>query len=59
MVSEDFFMIFLSLWEQISTGVVVANMNPRGMVGRICVVNHILNIEAAGEDFLKIFSIIQ
>ena len=31
------------LWEQISPGVVVANLNPRGMVGRIYVVNHYAN----------------
>ena len=43
MVSDDFLIIFMSLWEQISAGVVVANLNPRGMVGRIYVVNQYAN----------------
>ena len=43
MVSEDFLLIFMRLWEQISPGVVVANLNPRGMVGRIYEVNHYAN----------------
>ena len=43
MVSEDFLIIFMSLWEQIYAVVVVANLNSRGMVGRIYVVNHYAN----------------
>ena len=30
---------FMSLWEHMTPGVVVANLNPRGMVGRVFIVN--------------------
>ena len=41
MVSEDFFIfIFMSYGSKWPPGVVAANLNPRGMVGRIYVVNH-------------------
>ena len=29
----------MSLWEHMTLGVVVANLNPRGMVGRVYIVN--------------------
>ena len=30
---------FMNLWEQVTPGVVVANKNPRGIVGRVYIVN--------------------
>ena len=30
---------FMNLWEQMTPGVVVANLNPRGIVGRVYIVN--------------------
>ena len=30
----------MSLWEHMTPGVVVANLNPRGMIGRVYIVNH-------------------
>ena len=68
MVSEDFFDYFMSLWEQISAGMVVANLIHRGMVGRIYIVNHYANLHTKyrscrlhtfREGFLKLFPIIQ
>ena len=61
MVSEDFLM---SLWEKTTPpGVAAANLNPRGMVGRINVVNHYALLQTKyrrcrflsfREDFFKV-----
>ena len=61
MVSEDFLIIFMSLWEL----VVAANLNPRGMVGRINIVNYYASLHTTyrscrlhgiREFFLKSYS---
>ena len=70
MVSEDFFS-FIIFHEFMAAngplGVVAANLNPRGMVGRIYIVNHyaLLNTKYRScsflsfrEDFFKLFPII-